>query len=63
MAKVDFSNTAIAFERKSNKELKEINWLFKMMSKDWLVNLGSHLTLFALKIKMPIKGIIKKNHF
>lgn len=63
MAKVDFSNTAIAFERKSNKELKEINWLFKMMSKDWLVNLGSHLTLFALKIKMPIKGIIKKTIF
>lgn len=63
MAKIDFSNTAIAFERKSNKQLKETHWLFKMMSKNALVNLGSQLTLFALKLRMPIKGIIKKTIF
>ncbi|BDS14119.1 proline dehydrogenase family protein [Aureispira anguillae] len=63
MAKVDFSNTAIAFERKSNKELKQTNWLFKMMSNNLLVNLGSNMTLLALQLKMPIKGIIKKTIF
>jgi len=63
MAKVDFSNTAIAFERYSDRELKETNWLFSMMSKSWLVNIGSDLTLLALRLRMPIKGIIKKTIF
>lgn len=63
MAKVDFSNTAIAFERYSDSELKETRWLFSMMSKSWLVDLGSSMTLFALQIKLPIKGIIKKTIF
>jgi proline dehydrogenase len=63
MAKVDFSDTGIAFERKSNKELKETAFLFKMMNNSLLVEYGSHLTLFALKLRLPIKGIIKKTIF
>ncbi|WMX14747.1 MULTISPECIES: proline dehydrogenase family protein [unclassified Aureispira] len=63
MAKVDFSDTAIAFERKSNKELKQTAWLFKMMNNNFLVNIGSNMTLLALKLRMPIKGIIKKTIF
>lgn len=63
MAQVDFTNTAIAFERKSNKELNQTKWLFKMMNNNFLVNVGSNLTLFALKIKLPIQGIIKKTIF
>ena len=63
MSKVDFTNTAIAFERKSNRELKETAWLFGMMNKNWLVSIGSNLTLIALKMKLPIKGIIKKTIF
>lgn len=63
MSKVDFTNTAIAFERKSNRELKETAWLFGMMNKNWLVSIGSNLTLIALNMKLPIKGIIKKTIF
>lgn len=63
MAKVDFSDTGIAFERKSNRELKGTAFLFKMMNNNFLVNVGSHMTLWALKLKMPIKGIIKKTIF
>lgn len=63
MAQVDFTNTAIAFERKTNSELKQTIWLFKMMNSNFLVNIGSNLTLFALNMKLPIQGIIKKTIF
>ncbi len=63
MTKVDFKNTAIAFERKTDKQLKETSWLFKMMNSNLLVNLGSNMTLFALKLKMPIQGMIKRTIF
>lgn len=63
MAKVDFSDTGIAFERKSNRELRETAFLFKMMNNNFLVNVGSNMTLLALKLRMPIKGIIKKTIF
>ncbi|MCH2021642.1 MAG: proline dehydrogenase family protein [Saprospiraceae bacterium] len=63
MPRVDFRNTAIAFERKSKKQLKETARLFKIMNSSFLVNLGSNLTLFALKINMPINGIIKRTIF
>jgi proline dehydrogenase len=63
MAKVDFSDTGIAFERKSNKELKETAFLFRMMSNSSLVNFGSHMTLWALKLRLPIKTVIKKTIF
>ncbi|MGH1334868.1 MAG: proline dehydrogenase family protein [Aureispira sp.] len=60
---IDFKNTAVAFERKSNKELRRTSMLFKLMSNSLLVDLGSNATLFALKIRLPIKGMIKKTIF
>ena len=63
MAKVDFSDTGIAFERKSDRELKETAFLFKMMNNSFLVDIGSNMTLFALKLRLPIKTIIKKTIF
>jgi len=60
---VNFQDSKIAFERKSNKQLKKMAWLFGMMSRPWLVNLGSSLTLFGLKMGLPIKGIIKNTIF
>lgn len=60
---LDFTNTAIAFDHKSDKDLKEMTWLFKMMNKQWLVDIGSNLTLVALKVRLPIQGIIKRTIF
>ncbi len=60
---VDFKNTAIAFERKSDAELKQTAWLFRMMNNNLLVNVGSNMTLLALKMRLPIQGIIKKTIF
>jgi proline dehydrogenase len=60
---VNFQDSKIAFEHKSDKRLKKMAWLFGMMSRPWLVNIGSSLTLVGLKIGLPIKGIIKNTIF
>lgn len=60
---VDFQNTEIAFERKSNKELKRMKWLFRLMSKSFLVKIGGKMTLLALRLRLPIKGLIKSTIF
>lgn len=61
---LDFSNTKIAFEYKTDQELKSSTWLFKMMNKPWLVNIGSKLTLLAIRMRLPfVKTIIRKTIF
>jgi proline dehydrogenase len=60
---VDFKDTQVAFERKTNRELKNTAWLFKMMNSPFLVDTGSSLTLLALKMKLPVKGAIKQTIF
>ena len=61
---LDFSNTEIAFSGKNDKELKQSAWLFKMMNKQWLVNLTSPLGLLAVKYRLPFSNqIIKKTIF
>ena len=63
LLELDFDDTAIAFERKTDAELRQMRFLFRMMNRAWLVNIGSRLTLIALKIRLPIQGIIKKTIF
>jgi len=62
--KLDFSNTKIAFSNKSDKALNKAAWLFSMMNKPWLVDIGSSLGLLALKMRLPfVKSIIKATIF
>lgn len=60
---VDFSNTHIAFQTKSNKELRNSYMLFKAISYNWLVQVGPKIVDFGFSIGLPIKGIIKKTVF
>lgn len=61
---LNFSNTEIAFAHKTDKELKKAAWLFKMMNKAWLVNVGSELGLLAIRLKLPfVESIVKKTIF
>jgi proline dehydrogenase len=60
---LDFSNTEIAFESKSNADLNRSYWLFNLIGKPTLVNIGSSLTTLAIKIHLPIKGLIKATIF
>ncbi len=58
---LNFSNTEIAFAHKTDAELKKAAWLFKMMNKAWLVNMGSQLGLLAIRLKLPFVETIVKN--
>lgn len=60
---IDLSNTKNAFEYKTDQELKQAYWLFKMVEKNWLVAIGGGLTKLAFNIGLPIKGMVKKTIF
>ncbi len=60
---ISFNNTQIAFEYKSDKELRKAYWLFKLVGSPALVKVGKWLTHFALKTHLPVKGMIKKTIF
>ncbi len=50
---INFSDTQIAFAHKSDKELKKMAWLFGMMNKPWLVNVGTQFGLKAVEWNLP----------
>lgn len=58
---VDFSNTQIAFAHLSNRGLKKTAWLFNLMSKPWLVRIGSRIALWAIEHRLPFVERIVKN--
>lgn len=60
---ISFENTEIAFQNKTNKQLKKAYWLFKMVSSPILVKLGKWFTNLALALHLPIKSIIKNTIF
>ncbi len=61
MPAVDFLNTEIAFSHLSDSELKKTAWLFKMMSRAWLVKYGSSVGLWAVEKGMPFAETVVKN--
>lgn len=60
---ISFDNTENAFKAKSDKDLKRSYWLFKIIGNPSIVKLGAILTPVALKLHLPIKGIIKATIF
>lgn len=60
---ISFDDTQIAFAHKTNKELKEAQFLFSMMGQPWLVKLGTRLTPWSINVGLPVKGLIRKTIF
>jgi proline dehydrogenase len=58
-----FDNTALAFQYKSNAALKKARFLFGVMASPLLVKLGTTLTPWAIRVGLPIKGLIRKTLF
>ena len=58
-----FENTEIAFKSKSDSQLKKAYWLFKIISFPIIVKIGKIITPIALKLNLPIKGLIKSTIF
>lgn len=58
-----FENTKTAFELKSDSELERAYFLFKMISKEPLVRIGTAVTKFALDVHLPVEGLIRSTVF
>ena len=58
-----FDNTKIAFQLKSDSELERAYFLFKMISHEPLVRIGTAATNFALKAHLPVEGLIRSTVF
>lgn len=61
--KLSFEDTAIAFKYASNADLRRAYWLFETINYNWLVKAGVPLVNMAVKIGLPVKGIIKATIF
>ncbi|QQL51411.1 proline dehydrogenase family protein [Mucilaginibacter ginkgonis] len=62
-SKLSFENTEIAFRHLNNAGLNRAYWLFRAININTLVKVGPPITNFAMKIGLPIKGIIKATIF
>jgi proline dehydrogenase len=58
-----FENTSTAFSLKSDSELERAYFLFKMISMQPLVRIGTAATNFALKANLPVEGLIRSTVF
>jgi proline dehydrogenase len=61
--KLDFQDTTTAFADKTDAELRLKYKLFKLMNSPLLTNLGTKLTELALRLGVPVKGLIKNTVF
>ncbi len=60
---IDFSDTQVAFQNKSDKQLKETYFIFWLMNINWLTKIGTFFIKIFLKLGLPIKSIIKSTLF
>jgi proline dehydrogenase len=60
---VSFDNTENAFAYKSDAELKKARFLFQSMGNAFLVKWGTRITPWAIRLRLPIKGLIRKTIF
>ena len=58
-----FEDTSTAFSLKSDSELERAYFLFKMIANEPLVKIGTAMTNFALKARLPIDGLIRATVF
>ena len=61
--RLTFNNTETAFAYKSDKELKNGQFLFNTMNYSWFAAAGVRLTPFLMKTGLPINGIIRNTIF
>ena len=58
-----FEDTATAFTLKSDSELERAYFLFRMISSEPLVRIGTAATNFALKAHLPVEKLIRATVF
>lgn len=58
-----FDNTEIAFKYRTTPELKQAQFLFSSMGNPTLTAIGMTTTKWALKLHLPIEGLVKRTIF
>ncbi len=58
-----FKDTATAFALKSDTELERAYFLFKLIANEPLVKVGTAVTNFAIKVHLPVEGLIRATVF
>lgn len=61
--RLDFQDTQTAFADKTDAELREKYWLFRLMNSERLVRWSTSLTNIALSLHLPIEPLVKKTIF
>lgn len=56
---VNFDDTKTAFVTKSDAQLRKASWLFKLVANQKLVSFGKWSSALAMKVGLPIKGMVK----
>lgn len=57
--RIQFDDTAVAFEAKSDAELRKTHFILSTMKRPWMVKMAKPLTEFGLNWGLPIKGAIR----
>ena len=60
---ISFENTEVAFASRTDAELRKMYLIFAVMDSNLAVKLGTNLADVAFKLKLPVKGIMKKTMF
>jgi proline dehydrogenase len=63
MKRISFDNTEVAFSHLTNKDLKRARRLFSLFNYPLLIAIGPKLTEWALKMRLPIKGLVRNTIF
>src|SRR5690606_18965944 len=60
---LSFDNTQIAFQYRTNKDLKLAHFVFNSMSSPLLTKIGMKLASWTIRWNLPFQGIIKSTVF
>lgn len=60
---LQFDNTEIAFQSKTNKDLRKAILLYRMVKYPFIVKMGKNTLPILFALKLPIEGLIKKTVF
>lgn len=61
--KISFENLEVAFASKTDAELRKMYLIFATLNNNLISDLGIGLANLAFKLKLPVKGIMKKTMF
>ena len=61
--KISFEDTAVAFSYKPTSALKKANFIFTLVNNPWVSAVAVSLVKTALKMRLPVEGIIRKTVF